>query len=166
MLSGRDTVAAGAAAAAVAGVVAVGVVAVVVAVVAVVAVGGDDVVALAGRPVTASGDSGGFERGALGGGTRIDGDVPAAGGAELAIAVGGGIDGTPGFTPSTPSPTAPSDGTFGAAGTAPRAGDFTASSPGKRTAGIARLDALRARTGGALAMNTSRFSIARNGVQC
>lgn len=132
-----------------------------------VAVGGDELVALVWRAPTASGESDAAARGALGGGTRTDGDVPCAGGcSDAPFPLGGGTDVPAGFAPSSPSPTLASEGTFGAAGTAPSAGDFTGSSPGKRTAGIARLEALRARTGGALAMNTSRFSIARNGVQC
>ncbi|MBL8685515.1 MAG: hypothetical protein JNK05_40440 [Myxococcales bacterium] len=132
-----------------------------------VAVGGDELVALVWRAPTASGESDAAARGALGGGTRTDGDVPCAGGcSDAPFPLGGGTDVPDGFAPSSPSPTLASEGTFGAAGTAPSAGDFTGSSPGKRTAGIARLEALRARTGGALAMNTSRFSIARNGVQC
>lgn len=124
--------------------------------------GGALLVALAGRAATASGDNGGVDRAAAGGGTRTDG-VFAGGGTETlfatretaAVACG-----------SSSSSSPASEGTFGAAGTAPSAGVFSASSPGRRTAGIAMLDARRVRAGGAAEMNTSMFAIARSGVQC
>jgi hypothetical protein len=123
--------------------------------------GGALLVALTGRALTASGDNGGVDRAAAGGGTRIDGD--AGGGTDVALA--GGEERVALVVPSSSSIPA-SEGTFGAAGTAPSAGGWTASSLGKCTAGIAKLDARRVRAGGAAAMNTSRFAMDLSGVQC
>jgi hypothetical protein len=134
-------------------------------VVVVAAMGGDEVVAPEGLAANARGDNAGVALGALGGGTRIDGDVPCAGGG-IDDAAGGGTDDPAVFTPSVSTPTLASVGTFGAAGTAPNAGDFIASSGGSLTAGMPIDEGRRARTAGALAMNTSKFSIALNGVQC
>ncbi|MFO0559468.1 MAG: hypothetical protein U0269_15735 [Polyangiales bacterium] len=124
--------------------------------------GGALLVALMGRALTASGDNGGVERAAAGGGTRIDGD--AGGGTDVALT--GGVErvALTGAPSSSSSPA--SEGTFGAAGTAPSAGAFTASSLGNRTAGMAMLDARRVRAGGAAAMNTSKFAMDLSGVQC
>jgi hypothetical protein len=128
--------------------------------------GGTDRVA-AGRP-TASGDRAGVVRCALGGGTRIDGDGCAGGGLDATLGVGDasadGVAIPTGFAASTSI--ALSDGTFGAAGNDPNVGVRSTSSPGSRTAGMDMLDCRRARAGGALAMNTSRFGIACSGVQC
>jgi hypothetical protein len=124
--------------------------------------GGALLVALGGRALTASGDSVGVDRAAAGGGRRTD----AADGGGTDVALVGGVERVA-LTAARSSSSSPvSEGTFGAAGTAPSAGAFTASSPGKRTAGIAMLDARRVRAGGAAAINTSKFAMDLSGVQC